>query len=218
MTESAETTNNESALEGVKPSSAKWVADRPAENAPPGYVVGVHAWRRYFARVIDNMINGGVCIFIFGFVLAMIDLQAAERFFRIFEVKGGIVLDAMFTVFVALFANALLIGLCGTSLGKLIMGIYVCDSEGRTIGAARGFKREFLVWFRGLAIGVPILNLIAMVMAYNRYTTSGVTSWDKDMDTRVLFRRETALQHVLTIFGILLWAALLIGSRLLAMA
>lgn len=47
-------------------------------------------------------------------------------------------------------------------------------------------ERSFLVWIRGLGLGIPIISLITEIVAYNHLLKFGQTSWDRDLHGTVI--------------------------------
>ncbi len=46
-------------------------------------------------------------------------------------------------------------------------------------------RRSFLVWIRGIGLGIPIINGICMMVGYHRLKLFQVTSWDKEEHIQV---------------------------------
>lgn len=166
-----------------------------------------HPWRRYFARILDNLLWGLFISFMIGFVLAAIDPNLAVQFTSIFDIPGGRILDMILTQIFAIIPNALLIGFTGGNLGKWLFGICVLDEANRPIGVARAFKREVRVFVFGLGLAIPIISLITLIMSFQTLRKDGKASWDKDMGLTVVQRKSGAAQYA----GFAVGLVLLIG-------
>ncbi len=176
-------------------------------SAPPA------PWRRYFGRLLDIMVNGLV-----GFIILSVALYAfvpitADRFFSAFDGPAGRLLDVFLTVLISLPVTAVLVGLTGSSAGKWIFGTRIVDPELRPIGFRRALSREFRAWFTGLALGIPIISLIAMYLSYSRLKETGKTNWDAALGTLVLHRPSGTSQTILNIVGILVLVSIVVALR-----
>lgn len=186
----------------------------PSNAAPQSVAIGQwidespHPWRRYFARAIDNFFWGTLIALAIGIAIAFYDLQMAEKMDSLFEGPGGRVADLIVTLIICLIPNAVMIGLTGGNLGKGLFGICVLDRDDRPIGLWRAFKREFRVLVFGLGLGIPIVTLITLIIAYKKLKDDGLTSWDQAMDLKVVHRRRGAKQNVGYVVGALLLASL----------
>ena len=127
--------------------------------------------------------------------------------------RGGY-LSVYFCVF-ALPANAVLIGLTGSTLGKWLFGVRIVEPTGAVIGIRRALRRELLVWNWGMGLGLPLILTLAQLFAYRRLKEEDTTLWDHALGTEVRFRRPGFSQYLLAALGIVLLAALSFGlSRL----
>lgn len=68
----------------------------------------------------------------------------------------------------------------GTTFGKSLLKIQLRNHQGNTLSLRGAWRRSIRVWIRGLAMGIPILNIIAMLLAYRAFTIRGITAWDKE--------------------------------------
>mgnify|MGYP001189152481 FL=1 len=164
-------------------------------------------WRRFLARQVDLVVNGIVGINFVAWGLYGFVPLSAERFFGLFEMPYGRVLDALFGAFVAMPVNAVFIGLSGSTIGKAVFGVKVVDGAGNPIGIARAFRRELHVWIVGICLQLPILAYLTMIAAYRRLKDAGTTPWDAAQGLTVLHRPVGAAQRVLDVLGV----AMLLG-------
>ena len=75
--------------------------------------------------------------------------------------------------------EALIISLSGTTPGKWLLGISVTRTDGGRLSFGRAYFRSFRAAAEGLALGIPLLQLIAMLMAFNKLNSEGSVSWDR---------------------------------------
>ncbi|MCZ4279875.1 RDD family protein [Kiloniella laminariae] len=176
-----------------------------------------HPWRRYFARMLDILINGYIGFTLFGTVFFWVNAPAATSFFSFLSLhKGGFLIDGFLTVFFSLFLSALMIGVTGGTIGKWIFGIRVLDRNYKTIGIITAFRRELFLWLNGLALGIPLVMFITQATSYFTLQSAKRTSWDQALDLVPVQRPNDARQICLSIAGVILWLTLirLIGGYL----
>lgn len=164
-----------------------------------------HPWRRYWARMLDIAVMGGVTWFVIGFVAGAVAPEPTKRFFD-FLTSGplGKIADALLTLVVAIPGNAILLGLTGGTLGKWLFGIKVVRPDGRPIGVAAALWRELRVWVQGQAMGVPLISLFTLFGAYSWLNDDGHAPWDKPRQRAALHRPAGALQILLILIGLVL--------------
>jgi uncharacterized RDD family membrane protein YckC len=144
-----------------------------------------HPWRRFVARIVDSFVGAFVVSFAVSFVLVSIDQGAQKAFEKLLDnTAAANILSFAF----AMPVNALLIGLTGSSLGKWLCGVRVAHMDGRLLGFQLALKREAMVWWRGLGMGIPGVNLVTIFVGYKTLTKQQETSWDKDLRLRVSYR------------------------------
>jgi len=90
--------------------------------------------------------------------------------------------DAIFGLLVilplAFVADAGVYGLFGNTLGKKLLRVRVSSTDGRLLGFAAYLKRNFEVWWFGLAAGLPIISLIMMLYQWRRVANREPTGYD----------------------------------------
>lgn len=156
-------------------------------------------WRRYFARSLDIWVNGFIGIFLFDLAFFALAPQTAERFLGLFafnSVANGTWL-AFLGILAAIPVSALMLGLTGTTVGKVLFGVRVMNEELEPIGFRRAVLREFGVWVAGLGLGLPGLSLVTTILSYRRLKSVGATLWDSSLDLAVLHRPLGGLQYFL---------------------
>jgi uncharacterized RDD family membrane protein YckC len=188
-----------------------------APASPPGTWVDTkpHPWRRYGARMIDNLIVGGLTWGLIGLFLGVFAPSQVQALAQIDKLPGGAIIDLLLTLASAMPGNALMIGLTGLSLGKWIFGARVLRN-GRPIGFRSALGREFEVWWRGLACGVPIISLVTLSAQCTLLESKKRTPWDTRQKNDVTHRPDTLLSRIWMWGAVLLWVAMSAGLRLLA--
>jgi hypothetical protein len=73
----------------------------------------------------------------------------------------------------------------GYTPGKWFLGIRVTDQEGKKLNFDTAIHRAFLVWLKGLCLGIYIGWIVSCPIAYRKLKREGKTSWDKDLLVKV---------------------------------
>ena len=68
----------------------------------------------------------------------------------------------------------------------------------------KGVQRDLAVFLRGLGLGIPLISLITMYVAYSNLNKSNSTTWDSEKQYRVWHRPSSPMQYLLNILGIVL--------------
>jgi uncharacterized RDD family membrane protein YckC len=181
-----------------------------------------HPWRRYFARMMDTTLNGGLVFFVIGVGWAYFDAVKYDRFLS--TIGTNPLADAFLTVLFAIPPNALLMGLTGSSMGKWFFGIRVVGQDAHPIGFVAALSREFDVWLRGLGLGIPLFSLFTMFRGYQTLTNSGSATWDTDRWSKdrarkaiVLHRPDGTKATILIVAGFVVWVLLRTVIQLLSL-
>lgn len=170
----------------------------------------IHPWRRYFARMLDILVNGAVSFFVIGLVSNFIFPEYSDNFLNILETPFGRFFDISLTILFSLFLTSLLIGLTSSSLGKYIFGIKVVNQKNKKMGYKMALIRELQIYYKGLGLGLPIISVVTMIVAYRKLLMTGKTTWDRDGKYKVLSRNNNYKQIFLNIFGFIFFI-LIIG-------
>ncbi len=165
---------------------------------------GPHPWRRYFARLLDIVLGGGAMWLIVGLILSAIDQDGSKAFLDYINKSESRIISSLLTIFLSIFPSALFVGLTRSSPGKLIFGIRVSAEDDAPIGLAIALHREFLIWIKGWGLGLPIVSLFTLINAFKGLKRDGTTSWDADLNIKVVQRHSTLLQTAISIIGVLI--------------
>lgn len=142
-------------------------------------------WRRVFARLFDyTFFNLFLVMGFIGFAsIWASDLKHLDSWFSsVTMVFALLIASGILSTFLWIFIEATLLARNGTTPGKSLMGLSLA---GRQNDWSYWFERSFYVWYYGLACGVPILNLLAMLNAYVRLMKRNRTWWDKRLEVSV---------------------------------
>lgn len=175
-------------------------------SAPSWTDTAPHPWRRYLARTFD-MATGGVALLvaaIFGLARYAPDTWLAIGPF----VDNGIA-AAILVPLASIPPSAVMIGLTGGTPGKWLFGVRVLDAAGRPAGIAVALRRELLVWFGGLGLGVPVVSIVTALKAKGTLEQTGRTSWDRTLSLAVRQRPDGPRQVAGFALGTALLAVLI---------
>lgn len=96
----------------------------------------------------------------------------------------------------------------GKTPGKAFLKVYLRQGKRFKFEFRTALRRSFNVWFRGLGMMIPFVNLVCLTMAYYRLKTAKHVSWDHEEQMVVShgivgrWRCILASLWVLTIFGL----------------
>jgi len=81
--------------------------------------------------------------------------------------------------------EALLLYVWGTTPGKFFLKTKIIPKKRIKLDYMSALKRSFNVWFRGFGMGIPVINILCLMVAYQRLNFLQMTSWDRDEQTIV---------------------------------
>ena len=157
--------------------------------------------RRFAARSLDTCIGSIISVLIA--IWLNVDFAASG-----YPIPVTIFMFFMFLMVIVLFPfliNAIILAWTGTSLGRAIFGIRLRTAEGAKLTFFRAMERELWLLLVGLGLGIPLVNVIAMVMAYAELQHWGSTYWDDRLCTQVTCRKSGIRQSFYNILGIILF-------------
>jgi uncharacterized RDD family membrane protein YckC len=139
---------------------------------------GVRPWVRFWARQFDLLLFGvffvGPAAFVAGRInppLASFAKEAPGEF----QAFLAVVATFMWAV-----VESELLAANGTTPGKSLFKVRIAHPNYATIPFEAALTRSLKVWFRGLALGFPLINLLTMAYARDKLERDGSTSWDKE--------------------------------------
>ena len=142
-------------------------------------------WRRLGARTLDSFVFSLPLLPVYLFLVPQSHLQPPSIWVQIISLP----VTALFCSLCEAFSFSKF----GKTLGKWAFGISVTDQHGHLLSFKRAFQRSLLAWVRGMALLIPFVAPVAMLLAHARLLTFGTTSWDRDLRTKVEFRKPTGL-------------------------
>lgn len=99
-----------------------------------------------------------------------------------------------------------LISLFGYTPGKWLFSIRVIGKNRKKLPMETSIKRSFLVWLKGMAMGIPILSLFSIFIAYSRYAQLGVCSWDRELMCLIQHKEISKARMIIAIILlVVLW-------------
>ena len=142
-------------------------------------------WVRYCARCID-------------IIIATVCLGAIPSFTPLVSSPDWII-SRMLLLFFWCLCEALCLSTWGTTPGKSLMRVTVRNADGSKLNVRSALSRSVDVWIRGLGAGVPLIGLIALIVAYEKLTQNGITTWDQSRNFAVSHNRIGRVRVVITI-------------------
>ncbi|WP_165861200.1 RDD family protein [Paenibacillus paeoniae] len=134
-------------------------------------------WLRFWARTFDVLIHATII----GMVWVFLHEASIER-------MSSFSFNAL-TTFLWIFMEWGYMAIFGTTPGKKILGIRVLSSEGSAVPKYTALKRAILVWFRGMGVGVGLINLACYMIGYDNLRYAKITSWDRDLNLKVTYKK-----------------------------
>ena len=168
------------------------ISSRETDSSKKHYDIGeetisqVHPWVRYLARCIDYLLFSLIAGFVSGIVAPSL-LDAPEIFLN------------MLLLFIWVFVEASLLSTWGTTPGKWLLKTTLRDLAGSKLTFSRALGRSFSVWWRGMGIGFPVVKLITIIVAYEKLTKEGITTWDQEGGFVVSHKKISTLRVIVTI-------------------
>ncbi len=92
--------------------------------------------------------------------------------------------------------EALLLSTWGTTPGKFLLKTKLQQGRKAKLDFFTALKRSYHVWFRGLGMGIPIINILCMLVASSKLRVFGMTSWDRE-DNISVFHHSIPLWRVI---------------------
>lgn len=169
-----------------------WMYDEDIEIENNAFQVVYHPWRRYFARTID-MILYGLISFIF---FALIN---PNQPYQVFDLRDKI--DYVVSILLMLFLEPLWLMLWGTTPGKWILGLQVRGRGDEKLTYSQGFARTRKLFLLGLGLGIPIVEIIALVLSYRRCVRQEDAPWDDNISYSI---KDTSFWRGCLAFGALI--------------
>jgi uncharacterized RDD family membrane protein YckC len=159
-----------------------------------GAVSQVRPWVRYFARTLDILLVH----FLFWIACLIIGVRI--------QLSTGLLIG-MIPPVIWLFIEPVFLMKWGATPGKVLLRTRVVHRNGALLSYDEALKRSISVWIRGEAFYIPVVLLVANIVAYNRLTKRGVTSWDEAGSVLVQHGQIGAARVIVLIVLIVLFVA-----------
>ncbi len=129
-------------------------------------------WVRYWARSFDFALYYLITL------LVLFPLITGAGWGLFFTPIYLIVMMVVF--FLAIFIEAIMLSWWGTTPGKWMLRVQLRHETGEKLSYSQALKRSGDVWFRALALGLPLINVVTLIYAFFFLKRTGQTSWDRD--------------------------------------
>ncbi len=129
--------------------------------------VHVNPWIRFLARGID-------------YSLFFLLLLASRKIFHGQLPFGKYENLVPFEYFIWIPIEALFLSTWGKTPGKWFLKTKLRAGKKERLDYMTALRRSFSVWFRGLGLGIPVVNFFCLLMAYQKLKIFHITSWDRD--------------------------------------
>lgn len=149
-------------------------------------------WVRMMARLYDYL------IFIFvGFLLSLtIDIEISiNSWIYLSKSFKGFSLFCVMVTYLWILVESLLLSTWGTTPGRLLLKIKLRDKKGCKPRFFNALIRSFTVWWKGMALGIPLFFFITLWLSYQKIRKNGTTSWDLEGVFKITFG-NTGKKHV----------------------
>jgi uncharacterized RDD family membrane protein YckC len=136
-------------------------------------------WVRYWARSIDSVL---ISLIVSAPVGAVLHDELNNR------LVGQLIQFLALTLWIPI--EAVPIATFGCTPGKALLRVRVSNKDGSNLSLGQALSRSFWVWLKGLGTGlIPFVTLITFLVAHNRLSKKGVTTWDRDGRFKVTHRK-----------------------------
>lgn len=168
----------------------------------------IRPWVRFWARMIDYNCLG----IVYGAIFNRYYMYVSLIFFPFFTIA--------FIPLLWMPIEAILLWTTGTTPGKWVLKVRVCNNRGKKyLTFNQACRRSFAVWFFGIGCGIPIIQIIALIIAKIKLTHTKTTIWDKNNRISIRYNRIGILRVFIVIifFFITFFILILQVVRIFAM-
>lgn len=139
-----------------------------------------YPWRRFFARGLDLTLYSTLwSLFIFyAFDVNLISRAPSLR-----------LVDELMAMLMMLLIEPFLLHQFRTTPGKAVFGLSLESLDGQKLTIAEGFKRTWGVILKGMALGIPLVNILTHLISYQRCRQGEPQPWDEDIAYRIKDRK-----------------------------
>ena len=112
----------------------------------------------------------------------------------------------MVPVFFFVPVEAWLLSSFGATPGRALLRVQVRRLDGKLPSFAQALRRSAEVCWKGLALGLPLVNFVTMILSRLALERRGATPWDETNETRVEHGEPEAWRY-LVLAGVILGVA-----------
>jgi hypothetical protein len=134
--------------------------------------IRANPWLRFLGRMADYGLIGLV-------------FYGIQKFFS-FQIEFETLIPLQFVAWIPI--EALLLSFWGKTPGKWLVGTQIERGGFHKLELRSSFRRAFFVWFRGIGMGIMVINFLCMLTAYYRLQVFKTTTWDLDEQIVVTHR------------------------------
>ncbi len=135
-------------------------------------------WPRYWARMLDITLFTYVLAVVVGVVCALLASANYPNFLHTLANPIAAFLFFWALMPLSMLLDAAIYSLFGNTPGKALLGIKVRGIDGTRLRFGVAVRRNFGVFWRGLAAGVPLVGLFTLAHAYEVVKAGKPSSWD----------------------------------------
>jgi uncharacterized RDD family membrane protein YckC len=146
----------------------------------------IRPWVRYWARLMD--------LFLFCLLSCLVLGIIYPPTLKINDMLLMILLS-----FVYVFVEPIMLTSWGATPGKALLRVRLRKSNGKKPTYLEALGRSVSVWVGGWGLGIPIVSLITLIIAYNKLKKDGITTWDGGRDFNVSHRQIGAIRVIITV-------------------
>lgn len=168
-----------------------------------------HAWRRFWARQLDYQ------VFALAVVVLMVMYAGPDsNLLLLFLGNTGVIGIAL--VFAFVFVETALLSSFGTTPGKWLLAISIKDQHGNNPSLPMSMARSLSVWVRGVAMGIPLVQILTFWYSYGELLAKQRSQWDEYAGTHVTVSAMDSSRLILLVLALILTVicALYIGAML----
>lgn len=138
-------------------------------------------WPRFFARLFDFWLVGSVITLSIVSAVFFMGLSVPNWVYNpIAKILFVLILSA-----ILLTLDAAIYKVFGNTPGKALLGLNVLTLDFKPLTFGRYLYRNFSMWFRGLALGIPVITFVAMYYEFDNLRKGKPTSYDDSIGCRV---------------------------------
>lgn len=181
-------------LNSLKSQLPPEIPSKPKNTSDPYKTAG--PWARFFARIFDLWWQLLLLSLITGFIIGRYFPEYASLYDD--PSKSQLLTLALFPA--ALLLDAIIYRVCGNTPGKALLGVKVTRTNSNNLPLSSVIGRNLELWASGLALALPLINLITMGRQYYRLRRGKPASYDEGSD--IVVRQDSLKWYRYFIFVI----------------